>query len=71
MVMGLVGGGTAIVPYFGVIAHWFDKRRGLALGLAMVGVGLSNFTMPSVAQAMISSVGWREAYRDMVWRFCW
>lgn len=65
MVMGLVGGGTAIVPYFGVIAHWFDKRRGLALGLAMVGVGLSNFTMPSVAQALISSVGWREAYRDI------
>lgn len=59
---GLVGSGSALVPYFGVITHWFDKRRGLALGLAMVGVGLSNFTMPSVAHAMIATVGWRQAY---------
>ena len=49
-------------PYSKVISHWFDKRRGLALGLAMAGVGLGTLIMPSLAQALIATVGWRQAY---------
>ena len=60
--LGVVGGGTAPVPYSNVISHWFDKRRGLALGLAMVGLGLSTFIMPSLAQTLITTGGWRQAY---------
>jgi MFS family permease len=60
--LGIVGGGTAPVPYSNVISHWFDKRRGLALGVAMVGLGLGAFITPSLAQVLIGSVGWRSAY---------
>lgn len=60
--LGLVGGGTAPVPYSNVLAHWFDKRRGLALGVAMVGLGLGAFIMPSFAQRLIDVGGWRWAY---------
>lgn len=60
--LGLVGGGTAPVPYSNVLAHWFDKRRGLALGVAMVGLGLGAFIMPSFAQRLIEVGGWRWAY---------
>jgi sugar phosphate permease len=62
LVMGLVGGGNSLVPYSGVISHWFDKRRGLALGLAAIGVGLSTFLIPSLAHTLISATGWRGAY---------
>lgn len=62
VVIGVVGGGVSPVPYYNVITHWFDRRRGLALGLAMIGVGLSEFVMPSFAQALIIRVGWRLAY---------
>ncbi|MEW6297507.1 MAG: MFS transporter [Thermodesulfobacteriota bacterium] len=62
LALGVVGGGTAPVPYSSVISHWFDKRRGLALGVAMVGLGLGAFLMPSVAQTLIAAVGWRAAY---------
>ena len=62
ILLGLVGGGTAPVPYSNVLLHWFDKRRGLALGVAMVGLGLGAFVMPSLAQMLIVSQGWRQAY---------
>jgi MFS family permease len=62
ILLGLVGGGTAPVPYSNVLSHWFDKRRGLALGLAMVGLGLGAFVTPSLAQMLIVAYGWRHAY---------
>jgi MFS family permease len=58
----VVGSGTTPVPYSKVISQWFDQQRGLALGLAMVGSSAGTFVMPSLAQALISSVGWRSAY---------
>lgn len=60
--LGIVGGGTAPIPYSNVLSHWFDKRRGLALGLAMVGLGLGTFVMPALAQQLIAINGWRWAY---------
>lgn len=62
LAMGLVGGGTAPVPYSTVISRWFDRRRGLALGLMMVGTGLGMFIMPSFAHGLIERMGWRMAY---------
>jgi nitrate/nitrite transporter NarK len=60
--MGVVGSGTSPVPYSKVISQWFDRQRGLALGLALVGGSVGVAVMPSLAQALISSVGWRSTY---------
>lgn len=62
LIMGVAGAGTGSAAYFSVLSHWFNKRRGLSLGLAMVGVGLGSFIMPSLAQVLIAAVGWRGAY---------
>jgi sugar phosphate permease len=62
LVMGLVGGGSATLPYSGVVSHWFDRRRGLALSLALAGAGLGSLIVPPVVQSLISVVGWRKAY---------
>ena len=60
---GLIGGGGAApVPYGKVISEWFDKKRGLALGLTMIGVGIGAILMPSIAQRLILAFGWRAAY---------
>src|SRR5439155_26931685 len=48
--------------YAKAIAAWFDRRRGLALGIAMAGVGLGGLVMPQLAQSLIEAVGWRGAY---------
>src|SRR5580704_7640210 len=48
--------------YTKAIAAWFDRRRGLALGIALAGVGLGGMFVPQIAQALIASIGWRGAY---------
>jgi predicted MFS family arabinose efflux permease len=50
------------IGYAKAIAAWFDRRRGLALGIAMSGVGLGGFVMPQLAEALIERGGWRIAY---------
>ncbi len=62
---GLIGVATTPVTYSRVIANWFDRKRGLALGLANSGVGLGAFITPSLAQFLIDRSGWRLAYMGL------
>jgi len=50
------------VGYAKAISAWFDRRRGLALGIAMSGVGLGGFVIPQLANVLIERIGWRGAY---------
>lgn len=59
---GLLGIATTPVTFSRVVANWFDKKRGLALGLASTGVGLGIFIVPPFAQFLIDERGWRTAY---------
>ena len=61
-VLGLLVHGFGPVPYGYVVTHWFDRRRGLALGLMMLGIGSGAIIMPSLAQQLIVRFGWRAAY---------
>ena len=60
--LGIVGSGTTPVPFAKVISQWFDRRRGLALALTIAGSSVGTVIMPPLAQALISSLGWRQAY---------
>jgi len=60
-ILGAVGGATTSVPYAAVVSQWFERRRGLALGLAMAGLGAGAIAMPPVVQLLISTYGWRFA----------
>ena len=59
---GLVGGVQSPIPYAAVITQWFDRERGLALGIGMAGVGLGVALMPQLATLLIGAIGWRLAY---------
>jgi MFS family permease len=54
--------GPAPVPYGVVISHWFNRHRGLALGVSMMGIGIGSVVVPIVAQHLITSFGWRAAF---------
>jgi sugar phosphate permease len=60
--LGLFAPGMGPLPYSEVVSHWFDKHRGLALGLMMFGLGMGAMITPSVAQRLIAIFGWRAAY---------
>lgn len=54
--------GTTHVAFARVLTVWFDRRRGLALGIALSGIGIGGFIWPLYAQFMIGEFGWRNAY---------
>jgi MFS family permease len=60
--LGLSVQGVGPIPYGSLVSHWFDRRRGFALGLTMLGIGLGAVIMPSLAQTLITHFGWRTAY---------
>ncbi len=64
-ISGFVGAVQTPVGYATVIAKWFDRERGLALGVAMAGVGLGAAVVPQLAGALIANFGWRMAYVGM------
>jgi MFS family permease len=61
-VKALCGAGVSPVSFAFVVSKWFDRRRGLALGIAMAGVGLGTATIPPLAAWLIANYGWRAAY---------
>jgi MFS family permease len=60
--IGAVGAGANTLPYMLTISAWFDRRRGLAMGLAMAGGGLSFAYVPPLVQFLIDTYGWRSGY---------
>ena len=45
-----------------VIAIWFVRRRGIAIGLLGVGTAIASAVFPVALEALIDSVGWRASY---------
>jgi MFS family permease len=73
-VLGLSIQGVGPIPYGSLVSRWFDRSRGLALGITMLGIGLGAIIMPSLAQALIGRFGWRTAYSMLgasVLLICW
>jgi MFS family permease len=57
-----LGVGCAYVPAIGAVQRWFVRRRGLASGLAVSGIGVGTLLMPPLASLLIQMLGWRGAY---------
>jgi MFS family permease len=60
-----IGIGFAYVPSMGVVQRWFVKRRALASGIAVTGIGLGTLGMPVFSAILIHWSDWRTAYLVM------
>jgi len=54
--------GTTNVSYVKLIGLWFNRRRGMALGIVLGGVGAGGALWSKLTQWLIDQYGWRMAY---------
>lgn len=45
-----------------LISHWFERRRGLALGLSIIGASVAAMVFPPLSSALIDMAGWRATF---------
>jgi MFS family permease len=62
MSLALFGLGTTPLGYGRIVSATFDKRRGIALGLMICGVGTMAVLSPIVLNAIIERSSWRAGY---------
>jgi MFS family permease len=60
--LAIVNAGTQSLVWSRAVAGWFAAGRGLALGITLVGTGLTSFAAPPLAAWLIAHDGWRLAY---------
>lgn len=61
-VMAFLGAGTLSTMWTRAINPFFDRHKGLALGIAATGGGLASALIKPLTSALIDAVGWRLAY---------
>jgi OFA family oxalate/formate antiporter-like MFS transporter len=59
--MSLLGSGSQPISWTRVVNAWFQRSRGLALGLALTGTGLAGFALNACLPGLVYGVGWRGA----------
>lgn len=55
------GVGFFYVPAVSAVQRWFVRRRGLASGIAVTGIGVGTLVIPIVVDIMLEHSGWRDA----------
>lgn len=61
-IIAVIGVGSTPIVLVRPIAAAFERRRGLALGIALTGAGLAGFWVPQLVAGVTESHGWRSAY---------
>ena len=59
---GIGGAFVFVVAATVLIENWFDKKRGLALGITQCCSGLGGAVFPIVGTMLINQIGWRSTY---------
>jgi MFS family permease len=55
-------GGTSVSLMAAITSKWFDKRRGLAISLALAGSSLGQFALVPLFATTVLRYGWRTSY---------
>lgn len=63
--LGAVAMSCCIVPISSTIPRWFTAKRGLAISLGIIGMALGGAIWPVLAQWLINSFDWQQAFRVM------
>ncbi|MEP7311220.1 MAG: MFS transporter [Pseudomonadota bacterium] len=61
----ILGVGIFPLSYLRATSSWFQRRLGLALGLANSGVAIGSILIPVIVTYLIQNYGWRQAYMGL------
>ena len=62
LLIGALGLGCLYSPVLAAVGLWFEKRRGLALGIVTAGGTLGQGLIPLAVQELLEVTSWREVY---------
>lgn len=62
VLIAAAGAGTLPITWTRAVNNWFEVRKGLALGLSLLGTGLFGFMIKPVCAWLIAHLGWRATY---------
>lgn len=62
VLMSTLGAGTLTATWTHTVNGWFERHRGLALGIASTGTGLTGFLIKPFTAWLIGEFGWRWAF---------
>jgi MFS family permease len=61
LLRGSAIGGISLTSLY-MVNLWFDRWRGRAIAIAMIGLALGGLTIPRLAEYLTNDFGWRTAY---------
>ncbi len=62
LMFGLSGQGSVAAPAMANISRWYDKRRGMAVGIVASGQALAGIIWPPVFGLFMAVYGWRDMF---------
>ncbi len=62
LISGFAVSASTLLPAQTLITNWFDRFRGRAMGLTMLGIGFGGFLLPPFNEFLIRVIGWRLAW---------
>ena len=62
VMFGLSGPSSTVTPAMMNIARWYEKRRGMAVGVVASGQGLAGIVWPPVFSRVMEAIGWRDMF---------
>ncbi|MDA5194994.1 MFS transporter [Govanella unica] len=63
--ISILGVGAQSLTYIKVLSAWFNRRRGLVIGICMAGYGIGYILVPILTKFLIDGYGWRMAYMGL------
>ncbi|MBS3789667.1 MAG: MFS transporter [Candidatus Thermoplasmatota archaeon] len=57
-----VGASTIYIPAATTVTRWFDKKRGLAVGISVAAIAIGMASFPPILERSINAFGWRSTF---------
>ena len=62
ILFGFLGQGSLYAPLMANISKWYERRRGMAVGIVASGQSLSGIVWPPIFGVAVTEIGWRNGF---------